>query len=89
MLFRLTQHGFPPAKWKKLANGLRLARATPNIEADAANVDGRLQALIIHWVANDPGATWQKLVDAVIWSNEKVIAEKLAQDVGVSSTGTD
>ena len=47
------------------------------------------EALIIHWVANDPGATWQKLVEAMRISNEKVTAEKLAQDIGASSIGID
>ena len=88
-LFCLSKHRFPPAKWKRLARSLRLAGATSTIEADAANVGGRLQALIIHWVANDSEATWQKLIDAVRMCDEEVIAEKLAQDVGVSSTGTD
>ena len=88
-LFCLSKHEFPPAKWKNLANGLKLAAATSTIEANAANVDGCLHALIIHWVANDPGATWQNLVEAVRMSNEKVIAEKLSQDIGASSTGTD
>ena len=87
--FHLSKHKFPSDKWKKLADGLRMARATTTIEADEANVHDRLQALIIHWVANDPEATWQKLVEAVRMSNETVIAEKLAQDLQASSTGTD
>ena len=71
-----------------LATGLRLATATKTIQADAPDVSSRLQALIVHWLANDPGATWQKLVNAIGMSKEKVIAENLAKDVGASYQGT-
>ena len=83
-LFLLSKHRLPPAKWKKLANGLKKASATSTIEANASDVDGCLQALIIHWIANDSEATWQKLLNAVIMCDEKAIAEKLAKDIGAS-----
>ena len=86
--FYLKKHKFPDAKWEELAVGLRLASATANIKANCQNVCGRLQALIVHWLANDPAATWQKLVDAVKMSNEEVIAAKLAEDIRASCQGT-
>ena len=87
VLFRLQEHKFPADKWEKLATGLRLATATSTIEADKRNVEACLQALIIHWLANDREATWQKLVEAVEKSNEKVIAANLAKDVEASYPG--
>ena len=82
--FQLQKHGFPPAKWKDLANGLKQATAASTIQADAPDVSARLQALIVHWLASDPEATWQKLVDAVRMCKENVIAANLAKDVGAS-----
>ena len=38
-------------------------------------------------MANDPSKTWKNLVDAVARSEEKVVAEQLASDVGVPSPG--
>ena len=52
------------------------------------DVGAWLQGLIVHWLANDPGATWQKLVVAVEMNNEKVIAGDLANYVGASHQGT-
>ena len=88
-MFQLSKHRFPPTKWKKLAIGLKMATATSTIEANASDVDGRLQALIIQWMADDSGATWQELVNAVIMCDEEPVAEKLAKDVGASCIGTD
>ena len=82
------KHKFPATKWMDLAGGLRLTSATATIQADASNVTARLQALIVHWLANDEGATWQMLVNAVEMSKEKVVAANLAKDVGASCTGT-
>ena len=82
------KYKFPAAKWTDLATGLRLATAISTIQANAQDVGARLQALIVYWLANDKGATWQKLVDAVAMSNEKVIAADLAKNVGASCQGT-
>ena len=82
------KHDFPAEKWTKLATGLKLARATTTIKANEYDVDSRLQALIIHWLTNDQEATWQKLVNAMIISKEKVAVAELAKDVGASYTGT-
>ena len=38
-------------------------------------------------MANDPKKTWKNLVDAMARSEEQVIAEQLASDVGVPSPG--
>ena len=59
-----------------------------NIQANAQDVGARLQALIVYWLANDPRATWQKPIDAVAMSNEKVIAADLAKNVGASCQAT-
>ena len=79
----LVKHDFPPSKWKQLAVGLKQLKAIPTIEADKVDAISSLLALITHWLANDQDKTWQKLVDAVVMSKEKVIAMKLAGDVGV------
>ena len=57
------------------------------IEAGPADILSQLVALITHWVANDKEKTWKKLVDAVRMSEESIIAEKLAKDVGVRYPG--
>ena len=66
---------------------MKLARATATIKADESDVDSKLQALIVHWLANNPGATWQMLVHAMKMSKENVAAAELAKDVGASYTG--
>ena len=65
-----------------------MASATAGIQADAPNVSARLQALIVHWLANDQGASWQQLIDAVVMCEENVAAAKLAKDVGAWYQGT-
>ena len=85
--FFLTKHKFPPAKWRLLAIGLKQLDAIQTIGADSADTLSQLVALITHWVANDKEKTWKKLVDAVVMSEESVIAEKLAKDVGVRYPG--
>ena len=85
--YLLIKHDFPPAKWQTLATGLKQAKAVSTIKADNPNAISCLVALIAHWVANDSKRTWKKLVDAVARSKEKVIAEQLASDVGVPSSG--
>ena len=87
-VYLLTKHKFPPAKWRNLAAGLKQISAIQTIEANSANALSQLVALIIHWVANDKEKTWKKLVDAVNMSEENVIAEKLAKEVGVPYSGT-
>ena len=85
--FQLEKHKFPAGKWKQLANALKLAGAVPNIEANGGSAQAMLQALIIHWTSNDPAASWQKLVDAVVMCEEKVIATKLDKEVRVPRSG--
>ena len=83
----LQEHNFPPHRWRLLATGLKQANVVPTIDADHKDVDGKLQALIAHWVANDPEKSWKKLVEAVKRSKEAVIAQKLAKAVGVPYPG--
>ena len=86
-VYLLVKHEFPPAKWKDLAVGLMQAKAIQSIEADSGDAISQLVALIDHWMANDHKKSWEKLVDAVKMSKEKIIAEKLAKDVGVPYQG--
>ena len=85
--YLLAKHKFPLAKWQTLATGLKQAKAVSTIKANNPNAISCLVALIAHWVANDSNRTWKKLIDAVAGSEEKVIAEQLASDVGVPSPG--
>ena len=88
MSFQLTKHYFPPEKWPYLAIGLRLAELVPTIEADGGGVSTQLQSLITHWVQGSRDQEqqhyWEKLIDAVLLSEEIVIAKQLATDVGVT-----
>ena len=61
----------------------------PTIEADGGGVSTQLQSLITHWVQGSRDLQeqqhyWEKLIDAVLLSEEIVIAKQLATDVGVS-----
>ena len=85
--YLLVKQDFPPDKWQTLAMGLKQANAVSTIKSNNPNTISCLVALIKHWVANDPDKTWEKLVDAVARSEERVIAERLARDVGVPSPG--
>ena len=42
---------------------------------------------MFHWILNDQEKSWKKLVYAVEMCKEKIIAEKLAKDVGVLYSG--
>ena len=91
MSFQLTKHNFPSEKWPFLAVGLRLAELVPTIEADGGGVSAQLQSLITHWVQGSRDQEqqhyWEKLIDAVLLSEETVIAKQLAADVGVTVHG--
>ena len=84
----LTKYKFPPEKWPYLAVGLRLAELVPTIEADGGGVSTQLQSLITHWVQGSRDQEqqhyWEKLIDAVLLSEETVIAKQLAAHVGVA-----
>ena len=82
--FYLMKHSFPHEKWAYLAVGLKQAVSVPTIEASKGDVFAHLLALITHWVANDPSKTWDKLVDAVSFCKENVIAKELAEDFGIT-----
>ena len=83
MLFLLNKHKFSPAVWESLAVSLKLSHAVNEINADKQGVHSKLIALVNHWVANDPDKSWNKLVSAIEMSNQKVVADKLAQEVGL------
>ena len=81
----MIEHKFPPEKWPYLAVGLRLAELVPTIEADRGGVSTQLQSLITHWIRDhDPHHYWEELIDAVLLSEETVIANQLADHVGVA-----
>ena len=83
MLFQLTKHKFPPADWESLAVGLKLYHAVDEINADKQGVRSKLFALVNHWVANDRDKSWDKLVTAIEMSDQKIVANNLAKEVGL------
>ena len=83
MLFLLNKHKFSPAVWKKLAVSLKFSRAVDVIDKDKHDCDAKLIALVNHWVDNDPDKSWNKLVSAIEMSDQKVVADKLAREVGL------
>ena len=60
----------------------------PTIEADGGGVSTQLQSLITHWVQGSRDQEqqhyWEKLIDAVLLSEETVIAKQLAAHVDVA-----
>ena len=83
MLFQLTKHKFPPADWESLAVCLKLSHAVDEINANKQSVRSKLIALIHHWVANDRDKSWDKLVTAIEMSDQEIVANKLAREVGL------
>ena len=83
VLLMLMKHEFSPAVWEILAVGLKLSHAVSEINADQPSVYSKLIALVNHWVANDPDKSWNKLVSALEMSGQKVVADKLAREVGI------
>ena len=83
MLFLLNKYKFSPAVWESLAVSLKLSHAVDEINADKQGVHSKLIALVNCWVANDPDKSWNKLVSAVEMSDQNVIADKLAREVGL------
>ena len=83
MLFLLTKCKFSPEKWKKLAVGLKVSHAVDKIDNDKHDCDGKLIALIHRWVDNDRDKSWDKLVTAIEMSDQKIVANNLAREVGL------
>ena len=86
MLFLLTKHKFPPAEWESLAVGLKLSHAVDDINADKQGVRSKLFALVNHWVAKDHDKSWDKLVTAIEMSDQEIVANNLAREVGLKMT---
>ena len=82
VLYLLKKHEFSPAVWEKLAVGLKLSRAVDVIDKDKHDCDAKLIALINRWVDSDPDKSWNKLVSAIEMSDQAVVADKLAREVG-------
>ena len=83
VLYLLNKHKFSPAVWESLAMSLKLSTAVDEINADKQSVHSKLIALVNRWVANDPDKSWNKLVSAIEMSDQKVVADKLAREVGL------
>ena len=83
MLFLLNKHKFSPAVWAKLAVSLKLSSAVEVIDKDKHDCDAKLIALINRWVDNDPDKSWNKLVSAIEMSDQEVVADKMAREVGL------
>ena len=65
--------------------GLKVSRAVEKIDKDKHDCDSKLIALIHHWVDNDPDKSWDKLVTAIEMSNQKIVANNLAREVGLKN----
>ena len=85
MLFLLTKHKFSSAYWEGLAVGLKLFHAVDEINANKQGVRSKLYALVNYWVANDRDKSWDKLVTAVEMSDQKIVADNLAREVGLKN----
>ena len=83
VLFLLKKHKFSPAVWEKLAVGLKLSHAVDVIDKDKHDCDAKLIALVNRWVENDPDKSWEMLVSAIKMSDQDVVADNLAQEVGL------
>ena len=86
--YKLQQHRFPPHKWNVLAICLRMASVVQEIDADERHVQDKLQALVVRWASTaEQGNLWETLVEAVYMCEERVIAMKLAEEMGVVYPG--
>ena len=86
--YKLQQHGFPPHKWNILATCLRMASVVQEIDADERHVQDKLQALVVRWASTaEQDNLWKTLVEAVYMCEEKVIATKLGEEMGVVYPG--
>lgn len=85
VLDKLKEHGFSDVKWPVLAVSLRQGGAVQGIQTNVLLMDTslKLNALIKHWLENDKEASWKKLVIAMVRSDQKVAAEKLAGEFGI------
>ena len=90
--YKLQQHRFPPHKWRVLATCLHMASVVDEIDTDERHVRDKLQALVVCWVSTagsaEQGNLWETLVEAVYMCEEKVIAIKLAEEMGVTYPGS-
>ena len=55
------------------------------IDDGEPRVQDKLQALVVHWASQ--GNSWKALVEALNMCEEKVIASKLAKEIGVVYPG--
>ena len=83
ILYLLNKHKFSAAVWAKLAMSLKLSRAVDVIDKNKHDCDTKLIALVNLWVDNDPDKSWDMLVSAIEMSDQKVVADKLAREVGL------
>ena len=65
--------------------GLKVSDTVDKIDKDKHDCDGKLIALINHWVDNDPDKSWDKLMTAIEMSDQKIVADELAREVGLKN----
>ena len=65
-----------------------MASVVQEIDADERLVRDKLQALVVRWASTaEQSNLWETLVEAVYMCEEKVIAMKLAEEMGVMYPG--
>ena len=65
-----------------------MASVVQGINADERHVQDKLQALVVCWASTAEQVNlWKTLVEAVYMCEEKVIAMKLAEELGVVYPG--
>ena len=65
-----------------------MASVVQEIDADERHVQDKLQALVVCWASTAEQVNlWKTLVEAVYMCEEKVIAMKLAEEMGVVYPG--
>ena len=83
ILFKLKQHGFPAHEWMGLAIGLMMG-GDVGCYSGLTGDHAKLAALVNDWTASvDVEGRWEALVTAMGMSGQKMVAKKLANDVGV------
>ena len=65
--------------------GLKVSHAVEKIDKDKHGCDAKLIALVHYWVDNDPDKSWDKLVTAIEMSDQTLVANKLAREVGLKN----
>ena len=76
VVYNLRRCKFPFHKWRYLAVSLKCADHIRSIESKESDLVG----VIAHWLSVDPESSWNKLIEAVVLSQEVVVARNLATE---------